>query len=126
MKLSEYFNKTQGVGILGTADADGKVNMAVYAKPHFTEGDEETVAFIMADRLSHANVAANSHAAYLFMEAGESYSGKRLSLTQVKEETDPEKIRGIQRENLPCGAAEGQKRFLVYFRIDAVRPLIGG
>ena len=32
--LSEYFEKTKGTGILATADAEGHVNVAVYARPH--------------------------------------------------------------------------------------------
>ena len=126
MKLSEYFEKAKGVGVLATADADGKVNVAIYSRPHFLDpNDDETLAFIMADRLSHANVEANSHAAYLFIEEGEGYCGKRLSLTKVREETDPEKIQAIRRRCLPDQCEEGKTRFLVYFHVDGVRPLIG-
>ena len=32
--LKEYFDKAKGYGVLATADAAGKVNMAVYARPH--------------------------------------------------------------------------------------------
>jgi hypothetical protein len=126
MKLSEYFEHVDGVGVLATADASGKANMAVYSRPHFLDpSDEETVAFIMGDRLSHANIQANPHAAYLFIEQGEGYVGKRLSLTKLREETDLEKIRAIRRRNLPPECDEDQTRYLVYFRIDGIRPLIG-
>ena len=75
-KLSEYFEKAKGVGVLATADAQGKVNLAVYSRPHFLDSnDDNTVAFIMADRLSHANIVANPHAAYSFHEDGEGYYG---------------------------------------------------
>jgi len=125
MKLSEYFEKARGRGVLATADADGNVDVAVYARPHFI--DEETVAFIMADRLSHANLQSNPHAAYLFMEEGEGYAGKRLHLTKTGEETDPERIQALRRRPSPRGleAAEGETRYLVTFRIDRVRPLVG-
>jgi hypothetical protein len=33
--------------------------------------DDDTVAFIMAERLSHENLKKNPHAVYLFMEDGE-------------------------------------------------------
>ena len=126
MKLSEYFEKAKGVGVLATADADGKVNTAIYSRPHFLDlNDDNTLAFIMADRLCHANVQANLHASYLFIEEGEGYVGKRLSLTKIKEETDPEKIQTIRRRNLPCECEEGKTRFLVYFHVNGVRPLIG-
>jgi sugar lactone lactonase YvrE len=46
-------------------DPDGKVDLAIYARPHVI--GEETVAFVMGDPLSHKNVTANPHAAYLFL-----------------------------------------------------------
>jgi hypothetical protein len=126
MKLSEYFEKAKGIGVLATADAEGRVDVAIYVRPHFLDpNDDDTIAFIMTDRLSHANVQANPQAAYLFMEEGEDYVGKRLTLTKFKEETDPEKIQAVRRRNLRCECEEGKTRFLVYFRIDGVRPLLG-
>lgn len=124
MKLSEYFEATHGTGVLATADAAGKVNVAIYARPHFVDpNDDGKCAFIMSDRISHANVKANPSAAYLFIERNDAYVGKRLSLTMVGEEVDAEKIRNIRRRSAPP-FKEGEK-FLVYFRIDSVRPLIG-
>lgn len=126
MRLSEYFENAKGTGVLATAGADGKVNAAIYARPHFLDvNDDETVTFIMADRLSHANVQSNPHAAYLFMEEGKGYAGKRLTLRKVKEETDTEKIQSIRRRQRPCECEEESTQFLVYFHVDGVRPLIG-
>jgi hypothetical protein len=126
MKLSEYFEKAQGIGVLATADAKGVVNAALYAKPHFLDpADEETVAFVMSDRQSHANVQANPHAAYLFIEQAEDYVGRRLSLTKVREETDPEKVRAVRRRKLPKECEDDKPAFLVYFHVDGVRPLVG-
>ena len=79
MNLTEYFDNAEGTGVLATADGDGNVDLAVYGKPHMM--DEETAAFIMSDRLSHKNVTSNPNAAYLFMEKGPGYKGKRLYLT---------------------------------------------
>ncbi len=42
----------------------------------------------------------------------------------VREETDIEEIQSIRRRRVPPVSEEGAK-YLVYFRIDAVRPLIG-
>ena len=125
MKLSQYFEQTKGIGVLATADAQGKVNVAIYARPHFLDkSDDTTCAFIMSDRVSHANVKANPSAVYLFAEAGEDYVGKRLTLTMVREETDIDKIQSIRRRAVPPVSEEGSK-YLVHFRIDSVRPLVG-
>jgi hypothetical protein len=125
MKLSEYFEKTKGRGVMAISDSEGKVGIAVYARPHFI--NEKTVAFIMADRLIHKNLESNPHASYLFMESGERYVGKRLYLTKVKEEKDSALIDQIRRRE-SCPVDEGYKkgtRFLVYFKIDKILPLIG-
>ncbi|MHC4178741.1 MAG: pyridoxamine 5'-phosphate oxidase family protein [Planctomycetota bacterium] len=127
MGLQEYFENTKGIGVLATADAEGKVNAAIYSRPHFLGDDDGEVAFIMNDRLSHDNVDSNPHAAYLFIQETGGYVGRRLSLTKTREETDQEKIQSIRRRNLPpeCDEGDTKTRFLVHFRIDGVRPLIG-
>ena len=125
MKLSEYFEKTKGRGVIATADKDGKVGVAVYARPHFI--DEATVAFIMADRLMHKNLESNSHASYLFMESGDHYAGKRLYLTKTKEEKNSPLIDSIRRKE-SCPVDEEymkENRYLVYFKVEKVLPLIG-
>jgi hypothetical protein len=125
MKLSEYFENTAGLGVLATADAQGKVDAAIYARPHFM--DEETCAFIMADRLTHKNLQSNPHAAYLFVESKKHYVGKRLFLTKIKEEQDSPLINSLRRKKYPPESEEEKKeaKFLVYFHVDKVLPLIG-
>jgi hypothetical protein len=125
MNLSEYFENVTGHGVLATANSDGKVNVAIYSRPHFI--DEETIAYIMTERLTHENLMSNPHAAYIFIEAGEKFAGKRLYLSRIKEETDPEaisKIRWRKSYTVPENQQK-EKRYLVYFRIDKVLPLIG-
>jgi len=125
MKLSEYFEKNKGRGVIATADSEGKVGMAVYGRPHFM--DEKTVAFIMADRLMHKNLRSNPYTSYLFMESGEGYRGRRLYLEKIKEEKDPDLINKIRRrDSYPAyKVKEAQNRYLVYFKINKVLPLIG-
>lgn len=125
MKLSEYFENTKGRGVLATADSRGIVDAAVYSRPHFV--DEETAVWIMTDRLTHANLQSNPHAAYIFAEAAETFIGKRLYLTKIKEETDPAKIDQIRwRKTYKVpDDQQNEKRFAVYFHVDKVLPLIG-
>jgi len=125
MKVSEYFEKKKGRGVIATGDFAGKVGVAVYARPHFV--DEKTVAFIMADRLMHKNLQSNPHAAYLFLESGDRYVGKRLYLTKIKEEKNSDLIEKIRRrETCPAYDKYGNKtKYLVYFHVDKVLPLIG-
>jgi len=121
MDLEAYFENTEGRGVLATADGDGKVDAALYSRPHVTGPD--TVGFIMRDRLSHHNLQSNPHAAYLFIEGGDKLVGKRLFLTKVREETDRAKIESLRRRKKYV--EEGDPLFLVYFKVDKVLPLIG-
>jgi len=104
MKLSEYFEKAQGIGVLLPIDASGQVNQAIYGRPHFPDDDDATCLFITSNRLSHDNVKHNPSASYLFIEEAEGYVGKRLSLTVIGEETDPEKIKAVRHRNIPRSA----------------------
>jgi len=121
MDLKEYFESTEGLGVLATADSEGRVDTAVYARPHFME--DGTIAMIMRERLSHHNLQSNPHAAYLFHEKGSGYKGKRLFLTKVREEQDTELLRSLRRRQYIDERDEVQ--FLVFFRIDKELPLVG-
>lgn len=131
MSLTDYFENVEGIGVLATADPQGHVDLALYARPHVVNEDE--LEFIMGDRLSHDNVSVNPHAAYLFLEQGEQggsqgyggYNGLRLYLTRTQEETDPQKIEEVRRENRKGRDYGDQKKYLVHFKVDGTRRLIG-
>jgi len=124
MSLSYYFEHKQGLGILATADSDGMVDLAVYAKPHVI--DEKTIAFVMRERLSHQNLKTNPQAAYMFIEKGEGYKGKRLYLTKLREETNTSVVEMfIQKQPEICPADDDSNKYLVHFQVDDVWPLVG-
>ena len=124
MEMTEYFNNTKGFGVLATADRDGKVNSAVYGRPHVME--DGSLAFIMRDRLTHKNLQSNPHATYLFKEDGSGYKGKRICLTKIREEENSSLIDSLSRRTYPSDADSTEPRFLVYFKLERERPLIGG
>lgn len=124
MSLADYFENTKGMGVLGTSDAEGQVDLALYARPHFV--DETHVAFIMNERLSYHNVQANPNAAYLFVEKGQGYAGKRIYLEKTKESDDKELIDSLRRCEHGTETSEPKQKHLVYFRIVRIRPLVGG
>jgi hypothetical protein len=121
MDLKDYFENTKGVGVLATANDEGKVDAAVYARPHFTE--DGTLAVIMRDRLSHLNLQSNPHATYLFIENGPGYRGKRLFLKKVREEKDTELLESLRSRQYIDEKEES--KFLVFFELDKELPLIG-
>ena len=83
MSLAEYFKNIKGLGVLATSDTDGNVDIAVYSRPYII--DEKTIAFSMLEKLSYSNIQSNPKAAYMFVEHGEGYAGKRLHLTKTGE-----------------------------------------
>lgn len=125
MLIKDYFANRQGVGVLSTADAAGKVDAAIYAKPHImTDG---TIAFIMRDRLTHRNINENPYAVYLFIENTTGYQGVRLFLNKLREDDDAALIGKLTRRSLTAeeDAAKGPK-FIVYFAVEKILNLVGG
>ena len=114
MDLLAYFENTAGIGILATSDSDGIVV------------GEATIAFVMKERLSHQNLKTNPHAAYMFIEKGEGYKGQRLYLTKLREETNTSVIEEfIKRQPEIAEPGDDSNKYLVYFHVDNIWPLVG-
>jgi len=123
MELKPYFENAKGTGVLATSDAEGRVGIAIFARPHVL--DDGTVAFIMPARGTLANLQTNPHAAYLFTEdraEGGDWAGARLYLTKVGEEQDTERLKSLRRRTYDD---DRQGRYLVIFQVDRVLPLLG-
>jgi len=124
MSLQDYFENVQGLGILATSDEEGMVDLAIYAKPHVI--DETTIAFIMRERLTRQNLKSNPRAAYMFVEKGEGYAGKRLYLTKIREESNTSIVEMFRKKQPEiCSPDDDSNKYLVHFQIDDIRPLAG-
>jgi len=125
MTLKEYFDSVNGTGVLSTADSTGKVDAAIYSIPHIVAGG--TLAFVMRERLTHLNLQSNPYAAFLFIENVSGHRGVRLFWKKVKEETDSTLIAKMTTRNLtPEEDRQKGPKFLVYFTVEKILPLIGG
>ncbi len=124
MNLSDYFENANGLGILATANEDGMVDLAIYSKPHVI--DETTIAFIMRERLTRQNLKSNPHAAYMFVEQGKGYAGKRLYLTKIREESNTSVVEMFRKKQPAiCSPNDDSNKYLVHFQIDDICPLVG-
>jgi hypothetical protein len=124
MDLYEYFQNTEGIGILATSDSDGMVDLAIYVRPEVV-GDS-TIAFVMKERLSHENLKTNPHAAYMYIEKDGEYTGKRLYLTKLREETNAAIIEEfIKRQPYISELGDDSNKYLVYFQVENIWPLVG-
>lgn len=122
MKLDSYFTEKNGFGVISTSNDKGEVNSAVYAKPHVV--DNNTIAFIMRDRLTRNNLQSNPLAHYMFIEQDHGFHGVRLSLTMVEESQDQERIKALSRRG--TSGDEEEERYLVTFTVDKALTLVGG
>ena len=125
MNLEKYFAAKKGIGVMATSDTDGKVDTAIYARPHVQGKDN--VAFIMRDRLTHKNLLGNVQANYLFIDDGPGYRGMRMVLTKESETSDEEVIAALSRRSMsPDDERLRGGKFLVTFKVNKVLSLIGG
>ena len=124
MEWKDYFRKKSGMGFLATSSSKGEVDIAVYSRPKVME--DETLAYGMADRLTHANLQENPHAVYAFNEGG--FQGVRLFLEKVREETEGPLLDQIRQEaDRVVGPGIGNLvKYVVYFRVTKDLPLVGG
>ena len=123
--LHTYFEQTRGLGVLSTADASGRVDAALYARPHVV--DQDTVAFIMGEKTTYRNLRENPNAAFLFKEDGEGYQGKRIFLEKIREERESDQLDAIRRRKKyePKDGAEYSVKYVVFFRVTNIVPLVG-
>ena len=123
MKLAELFPEG-GRGVIGTADADGVVNQAIFAVPHVI--DEETLAWGFTEGRSIENLRKNPHASYLYLAPSRGYSGWRLNLTLKRETGEGELLAAIreQTDKVAGSQAGDAVKHVVYFKVDEVRPLM--
>lgn len=123
MKLAELFPEG-GRGIIGTADANGVVNQAVFAIPHVI--DEQTLAWGFGDGRSIENLRQNPHASYLYLAPSRGYSGWRLTLTMIEEKGEGEILDQIKERTgrVVSPQASAMVTRVAYFKVDEVRPLM--
>lgn len=124
MDLEKYFEKANGVGVLSTADGQGNVDSAIYAKPQVV--DNNTIILVMRERLSHQNIQQNPRAVYTFIENARANKGLRLYLSMQRQETNQslaKKIIAAQPEI--CPSRDDSNKYIVCFNVEKIRQLVG-
>ncbi|MBC8018503.1 MAG: pyridoxamine 5'-phosphate oxidase family protein [Verrucomicrobia bacterium] len=123
MKLSELFSNS-GLGVMSTSSSDGKVNSAVYARPHVI--DETTLVWGMTDKRTYQNLTRNRHAAYLFKASTTGFSGVRLALELIRTEEEGDLLATIKKNtDVIVGPGAGAAvTHAAWFRVTEVRELI--
>jgi hypothetical protein len=118
MDLYDLFENNMGTGVLSTANSEGEVNSAIYARPHI-KGD--LALFICLQRKNFENLQQNPHAYYLFRTDGGGYDGVRLELLLQEVREDEEEVKSLRRRHTDME----EKEFVLVFKILKTHPLIG-
>ena len=70
-RLVDYFNKQPRIGILSTANREGKVDAAVFGSPMMI--DEKTVVMGLGQNRTFTYLQENPNAVFMIVEQGEGF-----------------------------------------------------
>ena len=123
MNLTELFTNA-GMGVMSTSSSDGKVNSAVYARPHVI--DETTLVWGMTDKRTYQNLTRNRHAAFLFKTNQPGFNGVRLALELIRTEEEGDLLATIKEntDEIVGPGAGAAVTHAAWFRVAETRPLI--
>lgn len=122
--LEKVFQK-KGIGIMGTADKNGWVNMAIYTPPIITS--DGLLVFAATQRLTYKNLTENPRAMFMYICSDKDWEGIRVKLSLVKDETSGPMLERLKKRFKDMGyiALALELRHALYFGIEEVRPLKG-
>lgn len=126
-KLMEYFNRQPRLGVLGTSNKDGIVDVAVMGSPQMV--DEKTVIAAFARGRTFANLQENPNAVYMIMDQGSGildWKGVRVYLVMTEYITSGPQLDSYKSQ---VAAVIGEQaaemiQVLVTFVITEIRPLV--
>jgi hypothetical protein len=125
-ELMEYVNKQPRLGILSTADKNGKVDSGYFGSPRMI--DEKTIFMGLGKNRTFANLQENPRACFLIMEPGKKlpeWKGVRVYLKMIDCQTSGEKLDTIKGRIAETGGENAAKMIhaAITFEIEEIRPL---
>ena len=93
MELKDYFDSTEGIGVLATADVNGKVNSAIYARPNVMEDGSLAVGPVPNDCREHDK---NHQSHYAVSNASDDSESVHSAVIP------PTRVQSIQSHHLLC------------------------
>lgn len=118
MNLDNYFENNTGLGVLSTADKEGRVNAALYARPHI---EDNKAVFLAAPNQTLQNLKQNASAHYLFKQEGSGYEGVRLQLVLRGIDEDQDRVDALRRRH----KEENSYAYVLEFEIINSHSLVG-
>ncbi len=119
-ELERLFRKG-GIGIMGTADGQGWVNLAIYSPPIITP--RGYLVFGATQRLTYKNLMENPKA--MFMYVTQEWEGARIRMSLMRDETSGEYLDALKQRFLDMGYTDlaHEIHYALHFRIEELRPL---
>lgn len=126
-RLMDYFNKQPRLGVLGTANREGKIDAAVFGSPMMV--DEKTVVMGIGKNRTFEYLKENPNAVFTIVEQGETimdWKGLRVYLKMKGYETSGERLETYKKQIAKVVGKEAAAMIhaSVTFEVGEVRPLI--
>jgi hypothetical protein len=123
----DYFNKQPRVGILSTANREGKVNAAVFGSPRMV--DEKTIVMGLGKNRTLEYLQENPYAVYTILEQGKTlmdWKGIRVYMKLKDYATSGEKLEAYKREVAAALGEDAAKMMhaTLTFEVTEVRPIV--
>ncbi len=124
MDIKDFFSK-EGIGVMGTADKKGKVNLAIYSPPIVV--DDKIVVFGATRRKTFENLTENPHAMFMYILNEPGWRGVRVEMKLIKMEDKGEMLDRLKENFKKVGYHSLAKEiaFALYFEVINVFPLKG-
>ncbi len=117
------FLSKEGIGIMGTSNSQGEVNLAIYSPPKIL--DDNIVVFGATHRVTYSYLTENPKA--MFMYITDKWNGVRLKLKLIKVEKEGSMLENIKNDFIKMGynkLAE-EIKYALYFEVTNAYPLKG-
>ncbi len=126
-RLVDYFNKQPRIGILSTANREGKVDAAVFGSPMMI--DEKTVVMGLGQNRTFTYLQENPNAVFMIVEQGEGlmdWKGLRVYLKMKDYATSGETLETYKKQVARATGEDAAAMIhaTVTFEVTEVRPLI--
>lgn len=125
--LMRYFNQVPRIGVLATANREGKVNAAHFGSPVIT--DPETVVMGLGENRTLRYLQENPHAVFIIVQPGETlprWRGLRVYLEMKECSRSGRLLEQLRSRITEVVGEEAAKQIVaaVTFRVTEIRPLV--
>ncbi|MCC7556524.1 MULTISPECIES: pyridoxamine 5'-phosphate oxidase [Methanoculleus] len=126
-KLMDYFNKQPRIGLLSSANKEGKVDAAIFGSPMML--DEKTVVMGLGENRTFEYLQENPNAVYTIVEQGETimdWKGLRVYLKMKEYATSGETLETYKKQVAKVAGEDAAAMIhaTVTFEVTEIRPLI--